>query len=264
MTDRKPGRGWPWRRDRAQRAALSEEQWRWLREQHPILAGFTHEEDARLRELVGQFLRRKRFEVRGLDGDEAPYRLVVATQACLPILGLDFDWFRGWRTVVLLPREFASQMEETDAGGVVREWEEELAGEAWDEGPIVLSWNDVEESGWGDGCNVVIHEVAHKLDLLDGSMNGRPALHRDMDPELWQRELGQAYEQLCEDERRGRDGAVDFYATESPAEFFAVTSELFFEQPAALHHRFPGVYRQLKAFYLQDPLQRARPASSGR
>ena len=238
---------------------LTEEQWRWVREQHPILAGLSHDEERAPAGTGGpQFLRRKRFEVHGLEGDEDLYRLVVATQACVTILGLSFEWFRGWRTVVLLPREFAAQMEETDAGGVVREWEEELAGEAWDEGPIVLSWNDVEESGWGDGCNVVIHEVAHKLDLLDGDMNGRPALHRDMDPAAWHRELGQAYERLCDDERRGREGAVDFYATESPAEFFAVTSELFFEQPAALHRQFPGVYRQLKAFYRQDPLQRAQ------
>ena len=256
MTGPKPGRSWPWRRDRSQHARISEEQWHWIREQHPILTGLTAAEDNRLQELVCQFLRRKRFEVRGLEGDEAPYRLVVATQACVTILALGFEWLRGWRTVVLLPREFAARMEETDAGGVVREWEEELAGEAWDEGPIVLSWNDVEESGWGDGCNVVIHEVAHKLDLLDGAMNGRPALHRDMDPATWHRELGRAYERLCHDERRGREGAVDFYATESPAEFFAVSSELFFEHPAALHAQFPEVYRQLKAFYRQDPLPR--------
>ena len=258
MIGRKPGRGWPWRRDRIQRAQFSEERWRWVREQHPILAGLTPDEDRRLQELVGRFLHRKRFEVHGLEGDEDLYRLVVATQACVPVLGLGLEWYRGWRTVVLLPREFAAQMEETDAGGVVREWEEELAGEAWDEGPVVLSWNDVEESGWGDGCNVVIHEAAHKLDLLDGDMNGRPALHRDMDPATWHRELGGAYEQLCRDEQHGREGAVDFYAAESPAEFFAVTSELFFERPAALHRQFPGVYRQLTAFYRQHPLHRGQ------
>ena len=263
MTSRRPASGWPWRRDRAPRAAVSAEQWRWVREQHPILAGLTPAEDERLQQLVGQFLRRKRFEVRGLDQDEAACRLVVATQACVPILGLGFEWYRGWRTVVLLPREFSSRMEETDDGGVVREWEEELAGEAWDEGPIVLSWSDVEESGWGDGCNVVIHEAAHKLDLLDGAMNGRPALHRDMDPAAWHRELGRAYEQLCADQRRGRAGAVDFYATESPAEFFAVTSELFFEQPAALHAQFPSVYQQLRTFYRQHPLPR-RPHPSAK
>ncbi len=260
-------RGWPWRRDRARHAGVSAEQWRWVREQHPILGRFSTGENARLKELVERFLRRKRFEVRGLQEDEALYRLVVATQACVPILGLGLEWYRGWRTVVLLPRAFAAEMEETDAGGVVREWEEELAGEAWDEGPIVLSWEDVEESGWGHGCNVVIHEAAHKLDLLDGAMNGRPALHRDMDPQAWHRELGSAYEQICADERAGREGAVDLYAAENPAEFFAVTSELFFEQPNALNGQFPGVYRQLAAFYRQDPRQRgqrcAAPDRSG-
>ena len=259
MADTNPGRGWLWRRDRSRRGAVSAAQWRWVREQHPILARLNADEDARLKELVEQFLRRKRFEVRGLDEDEALLRLVVAAQACLPILALGFEWYRGWRTVVLLPRAFEAQMEETDDSGVVREWEEELAGEAWDEGPVVLSWEDVEESGWGHGCNVVIHEAAHKLDLLDGAMNGRPALHHDMDPEEWHRELGRAYERICADERAGRERAVDLYAAENPAEFFAVTSELFFEQPAALHGQYPGVYRQLAAFYRQDPLQHTGP-----
>ena len=124
------GRAWPWRRDRSRLTAVSAEQWRWVREQHPILARLTADEDVRLKELVEQFLRRTRFEVRGLEEDETLYRLVVAAQACLPILGLGIEWYRGWRTVVLLPRAFAAEMEETDAGGVVREWEEELAGEA--------------------------------------------------------------------------------------------------------------------------------------
>lgn len=254
------GRSWPWSRRRD--PPLAAEQWRWVREQHPILAGLSAAEEARLQDLVGRFLRRKRFELRGLEAvaaDPATCRLVVATQACVPILELGFEWYRGFQTVVLVPREFTAHLEETEAGGVVREWEEELAGEAWDEGPIVLSWSDVEESGWGDGGNVVIHEAAHKLDLLDGAMNGRPALHRGMDPAAWQRELGAAYERLCADERRGRAGAVDFYGTESPAEFFAVTSELFFERPAALHGQFPGVYEQLRAFYRQDPRRRQRP-----
>ena len=201
-----------------------------------------------------RFLRRKRFELRDLAADEdtAPYRLVVAAQACLPVLGLGWEWLRNWRTVVLLPAEFSSSFEETDDSGVVREWEEEVAGEAWDEGPIVLSWADVEESGWGDGFNVVIHEVAHKLDLLDGDMNGRPALHGNMDPAAWHREFTAAYDRL----NRGRGGLVDPYAAESPAEFFAVASELFFERPTELQAQFGGVYDQLKAFYRQDPVQR--------
>ncbi len=237
------------------------EQWQWILDNHPILRGLTAQEDTRLRELVSGFLRRKRFELRGVsapdggeDDAETPYRLVVAAQACLPILGLGLEWYRNWRTIVLLPEEFSSSFEETDDGGVVREWEEEVVGEAWEEGPIVLSWADVEASGWGDGFNVVIHEAAHKLDLIDRGMNGRPPLHRDMDPAGWHREFSAAYERLHQD----GGGPVDSYAAESPAEFFAVTSELFFEQPDALHAQFAGVYGQLKAFYRQDPLRRRR------
>ena len=138
MAEADRGRRRPWRRARVRQVPA--EQWRWVREQHPILTRLTAAEDARLKELVERFLRRQRFEARGLPVDEAVYRLVVATQACVPILGLGFEWCRGWRTVVLVPRAFASEMEETDAGGVVREWQEESGRRGVDEGPIVLSW----------------------------------------------------------------------------------------------------------------------------
>jgi Mlc titration factor MtfA (ptsG expression regulator) len=238
--------------------------WASLQREHPILAGLAASELARLRELTTLFLREKRFEdPQRLELDEYQ-KAVIATQACLPILNLGLDWYRNWRTVVVVPDVFVQERLEVDQAGVAHEWEEDNSGESWDRGPVVLSWQDVEASGWGDGYNVVIHEAAHRLDLLDGQVNGRPALHPGMSPEEWSRVFSQAYTDLSRKARgRGRRRLrLDEYATESDAEFFAVASEYFFEQPRLIRGEYPEVYRLLAQFYRQDPLPRLRSRRS--
>jgi hypothetical protein len=216
-----------------------------------ILRRLTPAERVRLRALGDEFLARKRFEAaRGAEPD--PELLArVAAQACLPVLSLDLDWYADWSTVVLVPDRFTADFEEVDEAGVVHEWTEDAAGEFWDEGgPIVLSLVDIDASGTGEGFNVVIHEVAHKLDALDGSLNGRPPLHTGMDPAQWADAFTQAFTALCE---TPDDFALDPYAAEAPEEFFAVASEYFFELPDVLADEHPAVYAQLAAFYRQDP-----------
>jgi Mlc titration factor MtfA (ptsG expression regulator) len=101
--------------------------------------------------------------------------------------------------------------------------------------------------------NVVIHEFAHKLDMLDGIADGRPPLHPGMDARAWRKAFDEAYEGLCDAVERGRDTWLDPYAAEHPSEFFAVVSEAFFEDPGETRRRYPEVYDQLKLFYRQDP-----------
>lgn len=240
---------------------LPEDQWASLLREHPILDGFPEAELARLRELATLFLHEKVFEnPKRLElGDYR--RSVIAIQACLPILNLGLDWYRNWRTVVVLPDVFVQERLEYDQAGVAHEWKEDDSGESWDRGPVVLSWQDVEASGWGDGYNVVIHEAAHRLDLLDGQVNGRPALHPGMKAQEWTAVFSQAYTDLAH-RARGRSRRrlrIDEYAAASDAEFFAVASEYFFERPHVLHGEYPEVYRLLGQFYRQDPLQRLRP-----
>jgi Mlc titration factor MtfA (ptsG expression regulator) len=239
---------------------LPDEMWASLLHEHPILAGFATNDLVRLRELATLFLREKLFEdPKHLELDEYQ-RAVIATQACLPILNLGLEWYRNWRTVVVVPDVFVHKSVEYDRAGVAHEWEEDESGESWDRGPVVLSWQDVEASGWGDGYNVVIHEAAHRLDLLDGQVNGRPELHPGMDPREWSRVFSHAYADLSRKARgRGRRRMrIDDYATESDSEFFAVASEYFFEQPQVLRGEYPEVYRLLAEFYRQDPLPRLR------
>jgi len=240
---------------------LAPEHWSSLLEEHPILAGLSPEEQDRLRELSTLFLHEKTFELRGGQELDAYRRAVIAVQACLPVLNLGLDWYRNWRTVVVVPDVFTQELREQDEAGVVHEWEEEQSGESWDQGPVVLSWQDVEASGWGDGYNVVIHEAAHKLDLLDGQINGRPRLHEGVSAAEWYEGFSGAYEDFRKRagrKRRGKRLRIDDYAAENDAEFFAVGCEYFFEQPGVLKGEYPQVYRLLAAFFRQDPAARLK------
>ncbi|HEY9593855.1 MAG TPA: M90 family metallopeptidase [Spirochaetia bacterium] len=236
---------------------LPEDTWKWLVEDHPILAGLSEKELARLREMSTLFLHEKTYE--GADGLvlTPAMREVIAVQACLPVLALGLEWYDNWKTIVVVPDVFIEEHTAFDAAGVVHEWDEDNSGESWDTGPVLLSWKDVEASGWGDGYNVIIHEAAHRLDLLDGDVNGRPSLHAGMDPAAWSRIFSEAFDNLKHRARRGKKRLrIDPYAIEDDGEFFAVASEYFFEQPDVLNAEYPLVYGQLAAFYRQDPKAR--------
>lgn len=238
---------------------LPADSWTWLREDHPILDGMSRAELDRLRKLTTIFLHEKVFE--GADGLELTdgMREVVALQACLPIANLGIQWYDDWKTIVIVPDVFIEEHREFDRAGVAHEWDEDQSGESWDFGPVVLSWKDIEASGWGDGYNVIIHEAAHRLDLLDGEMNGRPELHDGMSPGEWLNVFSAAFEDLRRRAaRKRRTLRIDPYAIEDDAEFFAVSSEYFFEQPEVLNGEYPDVYRLLRDFYRQDPGRRSQ------
>jgi hypothetical protein len=232
------------------------EAWRSAWSRLPLLEGLTAGEGARLRELAALFLAEKALEpTRGLEVQPWMSQ-ALALQAALPVLELGLDWYRGWFAVVLYPDTFVSEFETEDEAGVVHRVREERSGEAWDHGPLVLSWADVEAGTRPDGYNVVIHELAHKLDALNGAVNGMPPMHRDMSPGAWSQAFQGAYDELSGRVAAGADTLIDPYAAESPAEFFAVVSEAFFEIPGDLRREYPSVYEQLRRFYRQDPLAR--------
>jgi len=205
----------------------------------------------KLKDLALLFLAEKQFTgTHGLEVSDA-MRLSIAAQACLPILELGLDWYSGWTGVVIYPGDFRVRRTEVDEDGVVHEWDDELAGEAMPGGPVVLSWDAAAHDPL---MNVVIHEFAHKLDMLDGVADGRPPLHAGMDGRAWQKAFEEAFAGFSDALERGRDTWLDPYAAEHPAEFFAVISEAFFEDPGETRRRYPDVYDQLKLFYRQDPV----------
>ena len=204
----------------------------------------------KLKELVLLFLAEKQFA--GAHGIEVTdlMRVSIAAQACLPILGLGLDWYAGWTGIVVYPGDFRVRRAEMDEDGVVHEWDDELAGEAMPGGPVVISWD---AAAYDPHINVVIHEFAHKLDMVDGAADGMPPLHPGMDRRAWRRAFEEAYDGFRDALERGRDTWLDPYAAEHPSEFFAVVSEAFFEDGVETRRRYPEVYQQLKLFYRQDP-----------
>jgi Mlc titration factor MtfA (ptsG expression regulator) len=177
-------------------------------------------------------------------------RVSIAAQACLPILELGLDWYAGWHGVVVYPGDFRVRRREIDEDGVVHEWEDDLAGEAMPGGPVVLSWDALAHD---PAINVVIHEFAHKLDMLNGEADGVPPLHAGMDRRAWLAVFEGAYEGFCDALERGKDTWLDPYAAEHRSEFFAVISEAFFREAQETRRRYPDVYEQLARFYRQDP-----------
>jgi len=244
------------RRRRLSRIDTSEPTWRGAWQRLPVLQGLSPQEAQTLRELAALFLHEKSLEPAGGLLLESWMAQEIALQACLPILNLGLDWYAGWFSVILYPDTFVSNFEHHDETGLVHEIREARSGEAWERGPLVLSWADIDEGRFHDGFNVAIHEVAHKLDALDGGTNGKPPLHPNMSPAAWSRDLRAAYADLERRVEMGLDTPIDDYALESPAEFFAVVSEAFFETPELLRQAYPAVYRQLRLFYRQDPAQR--------
>lgn len=222
----------------------------------PVAARYQGNARARLRDCALRFLLRKHF-VAGADFEiDDPMRLLVATMAAVPVLELGLDWYRGWSTVIIYEVPFVPHGEWEDEFGIVHRSEEALSGEAWLQGPVILSWQDILEANADDAYNVVIHEMAHKLDMLDGGSNGAPPLHRGMDPTAWKQSFSRAWAALEADELAQVENPVlDPYALEDSGEFFAVASECFFEAPERLARAWPDVYTQLCAFYRQDPLE---------
>ena len=204
----------------------------------------------KLRELALLFLAEKQLiGAHGLEVTDA-MRVSIAAQACLPVLELGLDWYAGFTGIVVYPGDFRVRRTEVDEDGVVHEWDDELAGEAMPGGPVVLSWDAMAND---PAMNVVIHEFAHKLDMLSGAADGVPPLHAGMSRKIWLAVFKEAYDGFCDAVERARETWLDPYAAEHPSEFFAVISEAFFTEPAETRRRYPDLFDQLKLFYKQEP-----------
>jgi len=234
----------------------------------PLLHGLSDDEWQRLTELAVGFLHSK--SLLPIDGTLAEQdAALVALQAVLPVLNLGAEALAGWQEVILYPDAFVTRDLWFDYAGLAHEGEQVLIGQARQDGPVVLSLPAVADSPELDGWNVVIHEIAHKLDMLNGAPNGYPPLHKGMSREQWASDWGRAYETFCRDLDTSPDGEseqwpwLDPYAGEHPAEFFAVLSEAFFETPHWLQCDLPELYLHLAAFYRQDPVKRLPEPGEG-
>jgi Mlc titration factor MtfA (ptsG expression regulator) len=246
---------------------IADSLWDWALRSHRLFAKLDAGEARRLRELATIFLAEKTFTALGAAAVDDEFKVSVAAQACLPLLGLAddwraIDWYDDWSTLLITEREYKVAKRDWIGDYAVEEYDDELSGEVFELGPVALSKADVEQSGWGDGYNVVIHEMAHKLDARGGGYDGCPPLRRGMDRGEWRRVFGAAFAdlraRLAERRpprrrhgklKRGAGPRLDDYAAENPGEFFAVCCEYYFERPALLAAEYPEVFALLVRFF---------------
>jgi hypothetical protein len=248
------GRWWrDWREQRVlRRRAIPDDLWQLTLQRFPFLAQRSTDDLAELRRLASLFLDEKEFTgVGGFEiGDDIA--VAVAAQACLPVLRLGLERYRRFVGVVMHADEVVAEREVTDEHGIVHNYDEVLAGEAMEGGPVMLSWADVHAGGvtsdWA--YNVVIHEFAHVLDMGDGVADGVPP---GVAREPWLAVLMPEFDRFSERVVCGHATVLDPYGAEGPDEFFAVASEAFFVTPLALKEEQPALYRLLSSYYRQEP-----------
>jgi len=265
---------------RTQSVALAMPVWQQLAFELPFLDGLCDDDAARLCELAGRFLATKSISPAGGLAMDFAMRANIAVQACLPVLGLGLGAYPLFSEVIVYPGEFVVARELVDEAGVVTEITEPIAGESWDGGPVILSWEDASGTVPSVGAyNVVIHEFAHKLDMANGAIDGVPrfyrSLHGGLDEATWGETLDAALEDLAtrietlesslpahvdpessQGERMYAKLPLDAYAATDATEFFSVASESFFVDPHRLKDAYPDLYAMLKTYYRQDPAAR--------
>jgi len=248
-----------WRERRIlERRAIPDALWAQTLERYPFLTLPDPDEAGRLRALTTLFLARKEFHgARGLEiTDEMA--VCIAAQACLPVLNLGLDHYDGFVGIVVHADQVVARRSVIAEDGVPHHYQEELAGEAMEGGPVMLSWQDVADAGDTAevGYNVVVHEFAHVLDMLDGQSDGMPPLPNRAMHDRWSAVFSAEYEAFCADVDNGVDTLLDPYASEGPDEFFAVACEVFFVSPDDLRRNHPAVYELLATYFRQDPSSR--------
>ncbi len=240
------------------RRAIPEPLWQLTLARYPFLGWRDADDLNELRRLTSLFLDSKEFTgAQGLQVSD-DMAVAIAAQACVPVLRLGLRPYDGFVGIVVQPDEVQVRREFVDDDGIVHEYDDVLAGEAMEGGPVMLSWRDVSDAGETAelGYNVVVHEFAHVLDMGDGLADGIPPLSSVAERLEWQKVLMGDYDAFCERVDAGESTALDPYGAESPEEFFAVASEAFFVAPKDMRAEHPALYRLLVAYYRQDPAGR--------
>jgi Mlc titration factor MtfA (ptsG expression regulator) len=245
-----------WWRQRRAAPPIPENLWQSVLAAYPFLAHRPSDERVQLRTLAARFLQDKEFH--GAQGltitDEIA--LSIAAQAVLPVLHLGLGWYDDFVGIVVHPDEVVARRTQIDETGVVHAYDEVLAGEAMDQGPVMLSWHDVREAGtrFEDGYNVVIHEFVHKLDMRDGQADGCPPLGSRAARGAWLEVLTRTYEAFREQvivaERFGGEPTwLDPYGAQAIDEFFAVACEGYFVQRERFAREFPELVPLFDSFF---------------
>ena len=245
-----------YQRDKIRKQPFKKQSRKIIQQRIPYFRTMPADLQLQLKQLIQVFLAEKEFI--GCNGviitDEI--RITIAAQACLLLLNRKTDFYPKLQTILVYPRAFVKKQQSNRAGGVQFTQKIVLAGESWDFGKVVLSWQDTVEGAKipDDGRNVVIHEFAHQLDQENGRANGAPVLDQGQSYQCWSDVFSTQFKQLKIQAETGQPSLFDYYGATEPAEFFAVASEVFFEQAKQFHHEYPRLYQQLKQYYQVDPI----------
>lgn len=223
----------------------------------------TPEEQQKLRDDLRIFIAEKNWEgAAGLEVTEE-MQVTIAAQAMFLVLNIEHDYYSGVESVIVYPSDYVASQKAVGPGGVVEEIASDRLGEAWREGPIVLSWADALGGGRNphDGHNVVFHEFAHKLDMASGGVDGVPPLHDDAEVDEWAEVMSAEYQELVKQTEHHHVKLLNPYGATNAGEFFAVCTEAFFEKSHALRETHPRLYQVLADYYRQDPASRLEATS---
>ena len=217
------------------------------------------DERKRLEDLIKVFIGEKNFEGCGGLAVTDEIKVTIAAQACLLLLNINHDYYERLSSLLVYPESFDFEQEERGPADSVAVTNVQVSGLSSSGGAIALSWPDTVHGAANpdDGANVVFHEFAHQLDLLDDAMNGAPVLARGSMYREWAEVLGSEYEHLREEAESGAPTLISAYGATKPAEFFAVVTELFFEKPLELRREHPALYEEFRRYYRQDPAARS-------
>jgi Mlc titration factor MtfA (ptsG expression regulator) len=242
-----------WRR-RALRRGPTPPEWTRVLNRIPLYRRLPPEDRRELESHMRVFLAEKHFE--GAQGVVVTIemQLRIAATACVLLLHRRTDYYPDLRTIIVYPGAFLAPRHERRGTWIETERTDVLSGESWGDGVVILSWDDVKASEFADdGVNLVLHEFAHQLDEEDGNANGAPILGSTVDPARWAEVMRNEYETLRAAAARGEETLLDPYGAETPAEFFAVATETFFERGAELEALHPTLYEQFRLYYQQHP-----------
>jgi Mlc titration factor MtfA (ptsG expression regulator) len=244
-----------WLRRRKAVPTVPDEMWAATMARFPFLGARSMEDQLRLRGMSAEFLARKEFHGAGGLAITDDIALAIAAQAVLPVLHLGLHWYDDFVGIVVHPDEVVAKRTDVDEDGVVHHWEEVIAGEAMEGGPVMLSWRDVQDAGVrGETYNVVVHEFVHKIDMRDGAPDGCPPLPSPAARRAWmdvmQREYDAFRERVIVAERFGGQATwLDPYGAESIDEFFAVAAEGYFVDSARFTIEHPALAGLFDGFF---------------
>ncbi len=226
-----------------------------LRRTLPWYDRMSYGDQRNLQNLIKRFLDTKIFVPCAGQPVTDAVRISIAAQACLLLLHRPGTEYGSLGYILVYPAEFRVARPVQDEVGLVSHEDSVLAGESWDSGRIVLSWDNVLQGSadLGDGHNVVLHEFAHQLDQESGSANGAPVLDSAEAYEAWSAVMSREFDRLQRAAQAGLPTLFDYYGATDPAEFFAVATEVFYEQPAMMAQTHPDVFEQLRHHYGVDP-----------